>query len=231
MVAKISVYKVLFFCVAVLLFVNSVVAYDLSDYYPLEENNRWEYSVLENEERYDKAVIVKGKEVISNVETVKMVSDDTYSCFVLDAEGVKKYKGSDRNDYIVFEPPEIIFPVNMEVGEIKEYPVNSIDYDIYGKKMGEVPWINKVSFSAIEDVEVPAGKFNNCLKFSLLMEWEEAEGSYGIDDTTIWLAPGIGKVKEYCFSTEYDAKEEENFTSSYLMELVSADINGKRIGD
>lgn len=225
-------YKIFIFLIGILfMFTTLSSAYDLRDYYPLSQGNTWTYSIIEDEERYEEAVKIEGKEIINNIETKKMVySENAYECVNLDSEGLKIYKSFDEDKYEIFEPPEIIFSNNIKIGGTKGYSINSARYNLNGAKIGEIKETGQVSLQSIGDIEVPAGKFSNCLKFSIISEKKDAAGDCDKDDCFVWLAPGVGRVKEFCIKTEYDAETQKEDTFTEIVELVSAVVDGKRIG-
>lgn len=225
-------YKFFIFLIGILfMFTVLSSAYDLREYYPLSQGNSWTYSIIEDEESYEETVKIEGKEIVNNVETQKMIyAEDEYECVNLNSEGLKIYKSFDEDEYEIFEPPKIIFPNDIRMGETKEYLINSLKYNLDGAKIGETKEIGQISLESIEDTDVPAGKFSNCLKFSIISEQKDADGNcYDKDDCTVWLAPGIGKVKKFCLDTDYDREANESI-SVEMSELISAVVDGKRIG-
>ena len=210
-----------------------VFAYNLNEYYPLSQGNSWTYSVIEDEKNSKNMVKIEGREVINSLETIRMVdSEDSEEESILyvaiDSEGIKMYKISAENEYEIFNPPITIFP-NLEIGQERKDSINSAHYNIEGVKMSEKSITANVSLESVEDVEVPAGKFSNCLKFSFIIDWSEANGNYGRDDSTMWLALGIGKVKEFRFSTEFNAETKEKNTGFVIYKLTSAIVDRKEI--
>lgn len=225
----------------VVVFAPSASAYNLEEYYPLHQGNSWTYSVIEDGDIFEETVRIEGKEIIEGVETVRMVDvedededENDYRCVAIDSEGIKEYKYFDAelngdSEYEIPDPPKLIFP-NIEIGENKKYSINLIAYDLEGAKTGErSSESGQILLDSVEDLEVPAGKFRDCLKFSSISEWKEPDGSFDRDDCTIWLAPGVGKIKEFCFNIEYDAEAEETSTESEIYELISAVVDGVKI--
>lgn len=229
---KIAGYKILFFSMVLeFMFVSPLSAYNLNEYYPLSQGNTWTYSVIEDGNGYKETVKIEGIEIIEGAETVRIkYAGDEYTCLAIDSEGIEMYKYFDNDEYEMFNPPAIVFP-NIEKGDTKRYSFNSIIYNVKGKKIGEAVIDFLVTLEAVEDVEVAAGKFNNCLKFSTITEWKEKDGKYERDDCTDWLSRGVGMVKEFCLSTEHDAETKEEEMSTRLSELSSAIVDGKKIGD
>ena len=123
----------------------------------------------------------------------------------------------------------MLFP-NISEGEqvsistkISVYPANE-DKEEYTE-------LCTIKLEAVEDVKVPAGTFSGCLKFSSVSDMTQENGSqYFKNDTVTWLAPGVGVVKELNISTEGNTEEGKELTNVFFSELVSAIVEGKRIG-
>jgi len=224
-------WKLLFLIIGcIFIFAPSVLAYDLGEYFPLGQQDTWKYKVTKDEAASEYVLKIDGKEMIGNTETAKMfIFAENYQGIAIDSEGVKEYKNADSNEYELFNPPKIMFP-QMEVGQAKSYSVNFTIYSTAGENLGEGSEEGHVTLESIESVEVPAGKFDDCLKFILSSDWKLAGGNSEKKNYTIWLAPNIGKVKESFFSVEYDAATKEEEISIEVRELISAVIGGKNIG-
>lgn len=216
---------------------TSVLGYNLKEYYPLGQGNMWEYSVTNDDGNGKEKNEIKGKERIEGKEVIKMsVSQDgDYAYLDSDSEGVRIYKYFNKDDngdddkYIIYNPSRIIIP-NIDNGQAKEYSTALIQYSSSGKKKEEGSESGRITLESVENVEVPAGKFSDCLKFSAINDKKKPSGSYEKSDCDIWLAPGIGKVKEFCTFAEREAGSDAEETSFEIYKLLSAVINGKRIG-
>lgn len=116
-----------------------------------------------------------------------------------------------------YDPPQIFIPnpLKLEVqwtvkskAKVKVLFLDMVIEAIYNQKV-----------VAIEDIIVPAGKFQNCLK---IMQHTILEVVGSETEGTLWLAPGIGPVKMISQSVggedepkvyhlvEYDVKIEED---------------------
>jgi len=196
---------------------------DYKKYYPLHQGDSWTYSVIEGEDMHEDTVKVEGKEIINGVETVKMIDDDDeYDCIAIDLEGVKQYKEFDGDKYYIFNPPKLVFP-NIRIGEDKRYLVDKILYSIEGSKIEEDSENGKIMLKSIEDIEVPAGKFNDCLKFFVAFEEKDSDGSSD-SECTVWLASGVGMVQEECREVDYDSKGKLDEEASHTSKLISYNI-------
>lgn len=205
-------------------------AYNLEEYYPLAQGNRWAYFEIKDEGMDKKTFRVEGKEIIDGQETTKLLdSYGGHQCLVLDSQGLKEYKDTDVYGCEIYNPPRMLFP-NIEIGESREYSTLAINYGADGTKLGESRMSGKITLESVEDIEVPAGRFTGCLKFSSILEIREENGSYKKEDSAIWLAPGLGRVKETCSVTEYEAGGGKENVSFQVFNLVSAVVDGKKIG-
>lgn len=225
-----------------LIFASIVSAYDLQEYYPLNENNNWTYlSMITGEGKSDfskRTIQVTSKEMVGDAETAKLIySDDENECLAVDSEGAKRYKFFSEDSYEIFKPSLMLYPNNLQVGESKEYSFSSehirhkinTPEDIENKDEREGTM--NVTLEAIEDIKVPAGQFSECLRFSSVFKWKGKETEdFAEERYTTWLAKNVGTVKEVCDVAEYDQDSagEEKFTESF--ELISATVNGNSFG-
>jgi hypothetical protein len=226
--------KILFLFIGIYLVLTDLIsAYNLDEYCPLEQGNNWIYLKNETGKTNERITfVINGNEIVSNEKTVKMFSSDEngYECYSIDSEGVKLFKNVDDNLPEIFTPPKMIIP-NLEIGEEKKYQVNGILYNKERLKIREVRFIDTFLLeSTIANVEVPAGEFDNCLKFSVISKADKSDGMHETQDCSIWLAHHIGRIKESCFCTEYNQKSKTETTSTTAYELISAFVNGKQIG-
>ena len=218
-------------CLAILTIpTNCVFAYDLTEYYPLSQGNSWTYLVIEDAATFEYTLKENGEELVEGAKTTRLRSNENeYECFAVDEEGVKAYKSVEGDTYEIFKPPKVIFP-NIKVGEAKTYSDNLLIYNMQDINIKKVTGESRILLQSIEDLEVKAGNFNNCLKFSLISEYQEPSGSYVRGDHTVWLAPGVGRVKEFYYSQDYDPETKEEVSSVEIFELISAVIDGVKIG-
>lgn len=209
-------------------------AYDLHEYYPLNEGNNWTYSQTKDGNNYEMVINVSGKEMVGEVECTK-IGDLVVA---VDSGGIKKYKttyspyGPTDSSSTFYEPAMMMFP-NIEVGETREYLLNSRTEDAHGVTTVSEEGTLEISLDSIEDVEVQAGKFTGCLKFSSDYIWKEKDnstaGSHGEDKCTTWLAPGVGEVKSTCFIAEYNPQDNYKEESTVQQELISTSLVTKVI--
>jgi hypothetical protein len=226
-------HKILFLTIGCLAgFLCLASAYNLDEYYPLNQGNTWQYSIVSDRKVFEVIVRIEGEEVINGVKTVKRILSEETSCehkyqyMVIDSEGIKIYKNSNTNGYTVFSPPIVIS--NIEIGESKTGSVNGMVYNDRGTVENEE--LNyRIKLESTEDVKVPAGSFPGCLRFSFANNWKVANGDYGAGDCTMWFAQGVGEVKKFCIITEYIAKTKKESIATELYQLISAVIDGNKI--
>lgn len=207
--------------------------HDLQDHYPLAQGNSWSYAGIEAENNNSFKTIleekVDGEEAVGATKTTAIGYSNNYHKYLaFDQEGLKIYKDLAGESYELFEPAMVLFP-DLETGQSKSYQIKRIKYDKDGSMEESLYYNEYRALEAVETVTVAAGKFENCLKFTLTSTWRTPDGLNNKNDCSTWLAPGIGKVKEFCVYSRPDpvTHEENVFVESY--ELTSAVINGKLI--
>lgn len=218
-------------------FTASALGYNLEEYYPLGQGNMWEYSTTNDEGIGEEKSEIDGREMIDGKETIKKFfpgyGDNIY--LVFDSQGIKIYKhfkkGEDEygDQYIIYNPPRLTFS-NLEAGQTKEYSTAWSKYNLSGKKKEEGSEVGQIKLESVENIEVPAGKFTDCLKFSVIYNVKSFNGGSENHDCDVWLAPGVGRVKEFCIYTDRETEGGLEETSFKIYKLISAVINGKRIG-
>lgn len=193
---------------------GNVAAYDMVEYFPLNQGDEWIYiNNYFGDGQLPVKTVIEGTELVNGVETIKFGG----SCYVMDSEGLKKYKqGVPGDNYLIFDPPRIIFPAQFDVGETY---LNSVSAKVYSSDdtLTDIyPGNDTVILGNVNDVTVPAGTFKDCLKIytysSLFLE------HYGGVIKTEWYARNIGLIK----SIDYDC--------SVVNVLLSATVDGVHYG-
>lgn len=220
---KVVVLTIIFFIVSA----ATALSYDLEDYFPLSVGNSWNYLIKEGENVSQKTMKIESEETIEGVETTKITSlegENDYAYITTDSKGIKILKSYDKNEdeNTIFNPPKLFLPKNIEVGDTIEDSTASVVY-LKNEEIKETEQENiKITLESIEDVEVAAGKFSNCLKLLITSNWKEGIGDYGTDSSTLWLAEGVGIVKKFCTDSWYVAESNANETTIEEQELTSA---------
>ncbi|MDE0019269.1 MAG: hypothetical protein OXU51_24020 [Candidatus Poribacteria bacterium] len=175
------------------------------NYYPLEVRNTW---VLESTDGAETLTYsITGPEVINgqalkilNIAT-SLTSDPTGEpidhdkYFVtLNDEGILLHQTiTDEGAFGIaeatFEPPAIFFPTALPLGHQWEV-VTQTELDL----VGPVTSTSTIEVVAIEDVETPAGIFQNCVKLDIKRNVDTAAIVVRYEFLQ-WLAPDVGPIK------------------------------------
>ena len=176
------------------------------NYFPLQQGNEWTYSFTLNGNTLPPLkVIIDGTEIINGVETKKYnmssAVPNEYDCFyyTIDSEGLKQHKWHwvSFGTYSIFDPPRIEIPINFNLGEVHEDSVSYTTYTIGDDSVvGTFSGSQTVTWESIENVTVPAGTFNHCLKISIELSAKSGDQTQGFDEI-LWLAHKVGMVKHH----------------------------------
>lgn len=178
------------------------------NYYPAEVGNTW---VLENadvEERRTYSLegpeTVNGTEVITlkieieELSTGDVVDTDKYFLTV-GSEAIKLHRTVFEEATIRgtvtanFPTPATFFPLHLELGDKWQIVADAEVEAGFLKVDGEST--TNLEVVAFEDLETPAGTFQNCAKVELALVFS-AGGFLDLESTTYqWLAPDIGPVQ------------------------------------
>lgn len=163
--------------------------FNILDYWPLEEGNTWNYQ----EFRPERVVSVEDKDRKRTVVLNEVFTSGNVT-YEIKENGIYRVK----QNTIEYIPPLLEGTMNMRLGDNL-----TTSYDAYTKSVGDTKQVltetgvKNIILLALEDVQVPAGRFKNCLKIerggnsstlSGLFTGEHKKHQY-------WFAKGIGKVK------------------------------------
>lgn len=214
---------------AILVFTNLALGYNLEEYYPLAEGNSWTYLATRDKGTLEKVIKVQGTELVNGLQTKKIgPAENEYKCIRIEQDGIKEYKNLDEDISVNFIPARPIFP-NIEMGEARAYSVNFLIYNNKSIEIDKGSDRGRCSLQAVEDLDVPLGRFTACLRFLSTSDWQPLDSLSVKSSCTFWLAPGVGVVKRVCVSAEYSPETNSESTSVKIDELVSAVIDGKEI--
>ena len=222
--------------------------FNLRDYIPLEKSKYvTKYLVTFDGFQTEEVSAVSGTEVVNGVRTYRLYHNDAneYECLLWENNGLKLYKHSstcsvylDANGnigygaYTIYTDPLLAYPSTMDVGETSQSSGSYKGYKIQGDKyLGTGSYNYSVTLEAVENVEVPAGNFQDCLKFTQTYSWEAIpEIFYGSWTRTIWFAKNIGCVKSVWNGSIFCRGEINTYTRSALLknytpkvEIISTD--------
>ncbi|RKU12006.1 hypothetical protein C6503_18085 [Candidatus Poribacteria bacterium] len=175
------------------------------NYYPLEVGNTWILESTDGAERLTYSItgpeVINGQELkILNIVT-SLTGDPTGEptdhdkYFVtLNDEGILLHQtitneGAFGIAEATFDPPAIFFPTALPVGHQWEVVTETV-LDL----VGPVTSTSTITVEAIEDVETPAGIFQNCVKLDIDRKVDTAAivVPYRFRQ---WLAPDVGPIK------------------------------------
>jgi hypothetical protein len=214
-----------FTCALLILFVLSN-GFAQGTYYPDEIGNTWRFQSTNKVDK--KTIKIVKPDTSFGVSGVKVLIDqtnDSATRFFIKStpKGFVIHRAVFDEIALVgkvifnYDPPQIFIPnpLKLEVqwtvkskAKVKVLFLDMVIEAIYNQKV-----------VAIEDIIVPAGKFQNCLK---IMQHTILEVVDSETEGTLWLAPGIGPVKMISQSVggedepkvyhlvEYDVKIEED---------------------
>ncbi|HID55323.1 TPA: hypothetical protein EYP37_02250 [Candidatus Poribacteria bacterium] len=191
------------FIVLILIF-SSIPAPVLShDYYPLADGNYWMLKNTDPDSPKTRVIKLKryGEEEgvyllirQTNDEADRLVIREAESGIELLESHVKTFFGDVDFNY---DPPQIFFPKELFPGQT---------WTVSGTtKLGDLT-INSISRARVEgmeNVEVPAGLFKDCLR----IKQDYYINALKISTNYMWLAPEVGIVKEKSASDEFQLVE------------------------
>ena len=229
---------------------ENLEAYNMSEYYSLEQGNRRTYSYtvdIEGGENDGLHVsipmqyIIDGTEVVNEVETVKIKrsspfppgTDYGYFCYVMDSEGMKMYKDyspARGNNYIIFDQPSMSFPAQFDVREVHQGVYSSSTYSIDDDTLVRTSiGTHNISLETVEDVTVPAGTFKDCLKITFLYTTQTSDDWTYERSGTSWYALNVGPVKMNRSENSHHPMEED-VDVTIAWKLVRANVDGVQYG-
>lgn len=221
-------------------FLGSCGPADDSDYFPLESGWSWTYRVISDIRNVGKSrahsLVVNGKTVTVDGEntTPRMYQDGHVFYYAHRDEGILLV--ADRPAWQQAEPAQpgqwvIKYPLT--VGDSWEVwsETHLLRRQVFSPTaVVSVPVVAPIQVTytveALDDtVEVPAGRFRNCLRLKgrgeAAVNMGERIGEVAIFvDTTQWFAPGVGLVKAV---REEDSRPESPAAGTLTLELESVD--------
>ena len=195
--------------------------FTISEYFPLGQGDTWTY----REEDNDLTVkTISGTERINGVDAAKIIDEDGDYYLWTNSNGLVWYKEYDADDIpgcgweqIVFNPPIIASSAVVSVGSAYASAATLSASDCTGGS-ANVSISYVFSIEGIENVTVPAGIFNNCLRIKGILT---VNGSTETNEMTIWLAKGVGEVKSISIDKQNGVP-----VDTWTADLVSAVVGG-----
>ena len=194
----------------IVLFCVSVSTMAEQNYYPADIGNTWVLESTDGAERItytletpEEELTTEGFRTLKIITGVLGTSTTNTSTFLVEVgeEGMKLHRiFTEFGDVfgvadMELSPPAVFFPPTLQIGTTWEFSGES-EVELIGDIT--ISSVNEVV--AIEDVETPAGTFENCLKIRM---FTKTAAALGVTRSTSyqWLAPEIGPVK---FETSQD---------------------------
>lgn len=195
-------------------------AIQITDYYPLHDNNTWTYQVKDY--RADGQIYyrlsqqaVKGEVAIGDRVTAKKLVDERGSYYMVSADAQKLviYGQNEGRGDVTYNPPYTVVNVSYEAGKTYQMP--------HVPSAGQ-PVFSQATVYGFESVEVPAGRFKDCLK----VRFQFTRPSGATHTLTSYLAKGVGVVKQ--IHEIYSPAANQTLRSEY--ELLNGVVNAAPIG-
>ena len=197
------------FLLSTVIVCGSVSDSQAQNYYPDDFGNTW---ILHSTDGIDERVVtIEGPETIGT-ESLKVISDGTYPISNPTSNTPNKFfiKTEPHGVLIVraiasvailgqitidYSPPETFLPLPIGVGS--EWTVSGeATASLLGLAI-KIEATNTAKAAAIEDVTVPAGTFQDCLRIEqqLQTQLSPALATFPSTSSTMWLAPDVGLVQ------------------------------------
>ncbi|MCK9603510.1 MAG: hypothetical protein M0R66_04045 [Candidatus Omnitrophica bacterium] len=216
---------------------NAQETYDISNYFPLDVGNTWEYDArkaVSGAEGVEELAImrssIQGPEMLNAEEVVVLEENDRGPWLYLASkpEGILLYKTRYMDHYDLIEEPQFLFyPKSLGVGQEAKHSTSIKSYDLSNNLIAEGTLELVVRLEEVKDLTVPAGTFNNCIKLYRSISTKTGKGN--MDFTEIqWLAPDTGKVSGQ-HTIAISNGNSINFQEKF--ELKSAVVKGNKIGN
>ena len=174
-----------------------------ANYYPAEVGNTWVFLSADGSEKRTYTLEAPEQTEVEGLIALKITNEalgtdvsvtDTYLITVENDGGLLLHQsavnqGAFGTAEATFKPPVTFFPAELPLGHTWQIVVET-----QLKLVGAVTSTSTIEVVAIEDVETPAGVFEDCVKLEINQRDQLAlavlrETSYQ------WLAPDIGPVK------------------------------------
>jgi len=213
--------------------------YDTSEYFPLGQGDTWTIRSIEQEgaeidEDIDTWVILGTEKIRGLLAAKRIEGDDGDYELITNTKGIQFYKdyeidiedGSAIEESIdTYNPPIMYVPPRVSVGSRHSFKSTLTHKETSGFKV-TAKISGEMIVEGMEDVTVPAGSFQDCLRIKITRHLVAPKVKHEeSSETTIWLAKGVGMVKEMGSDVEITEGQVEE-ESSYTDELISATVGG-----
>lgn len=174
-----------------------------ANYYPAEVGNTWVFLSVDGSEKHTYTLLTSKNTEVEGLIELRITEEvpgtdvstiDTYLITVENDGGLLLHQSAvDEGVFGIvtaaFNPPITFFPAKLSLGHTWQIVVET-----EAKIVGPVTRISTIEVVAIEDVETPAGVFQDCVK--LKISQKDVAALAVLRETSYqWLAPGVGPVK------------------------------------
>ena len=195
--------------------------FTISEYFPLGQGDTWTY-LQEDDDLTVKTIA--GTENIKGVNAAKIIDEDGDYYLWSNSNGLVWYKEYDADDIpgcgweqLIFNPPIYASGPVVSVGSVSASVTALTETDCTGG-LATASISYEFRIEGIEDVTVPAGTFTHCLRIKGTLA---LNGGTQATELTIWLAKGVGEVKEISID-----KQNGVIVNTWTNDLVSAVVGG-----
>ena len=203
--------------------------YPLTKYYPLTVGNSWHYNAPPR----------WGGDYISRIESGPLLPlGKTIRHF--DATNVAKvlcylpgkglyYLGEEFDkSHVEFDQPILWFPDNIQIGTKVNVTTGFTRCSQDGKiSRGKFRLWHDIA--DVEDVQVMAGSFQQCLQVVGGTHWDFGDGRQASSETIYHYAPEVGVIKAIARFIVYDNQGKETVNRLVETEMKTAVVQGKQI--
>ena len=197
------------FLLTIVIVCGSVSDGHTQNYYPDDLGNTW---TLHSTDGIDERVVtIEGPETIGT-ESLNVISDGTYPVSNPASNNPNKFFIKTAPDGVLifraiatvavlgeitinYSPPETFLPIPIKVGT--EWTVaGEATASLFGLAI-QIKTTNIAKVIAIEDITVPAGTFQDCLRIEQQLDTQLSPALATLPSTTstMWLAPDVGLVQ------------------------------------
>lgn len=207
-------------------------AYRLAEYRPLHQDDAWSYHhVSDSEDENTVNQSVTGVEAGDIMEFIRLqVAENGNYQLLTNTDGIVLYESFTAGDAgwtaFAYEPPYVLFPAEMTAGISYTSEPAEVTRTLPEGNAALIATMARESvLEGVEEVTVPAGKFEDCLRILHRMTITFANGGVKTCDEYNYLAKRVGLVKgrSHCTMTPVEG---EVSTSNDSRELLSATVGG-----
>jgi hypothetical protein len=214
---------------------QGVLPFSAAEYFPLDQGDTWTYTSagVRNGEPFEDepwSQTISGTANVGHEVYAKMLEDDGDYTLFSNSNGVKtaeEYEigndgGSSLESVDTFKPPVEYIPARFSIGTTHTFKAVLNHRDSSGlKATANIDGQSVVE--GVESIAVPAGNFADCVRIRVTRNLTAPTMNHSeSSDMTIWLARGIGIVKQTSSSVETSGEQVDTQTDTD--ELISTNL-------